>query len=68
MKKFLYFIPFMGIFLSISQKLAQSCPTCVGRVYEESPPFFTDECYECALNTTDFTQTDTNTNSLSKKE
>ena len=70
MKKFLYLIPFMGIFLSVSQKLAQSCPTCVGKVYEESSPFFTDECYECGLNasnlSTDFTQTDTN--SLSKKE
>lgn len=24
----------------------QSCPDCVGKVTEQSPPFFTDECYQ----------------------
>jgi len=59
-KEFLYLLPFLCIFLCISQKTAESCPTCVGKIDEQSEPFFTNECYECDFGHTDFSATNTN--------
>lgn len=32
--------------LCASATSSVACPTCVGRIAHDSPPFFSDECYE----------------------
>jgi hypothetical protein len=40
------------ILLTITAHTLQACPTCTGRVSQESPPFFSDELYEDTSNNT----------------
>lgn len=39
--------------------LINACPLCVGTVEQNSPPFFSDECYTCNITSYDFKSTGT---------
>lgn len=36
----------IGLLALMINSMLVSCPTCVGRIQEESPPFFSDEFYK----------------------
>ncbi len=46
------------LFISLISSLAsfhiESCPTCLGRVEKDSPPFFTDEFYKPTAESMDY--------------
>jgi hypothetical protein len=64
MKRIIIFFLCVALDVEISFYAVQSCPTCVGKISEESPPFFTDECYQASFDNNldlDFKQTGTGT-------
>ncbi len=52
MKKLILMMAIISI-CSVFQ-MAQSCPTCVGRIQQESPPFFSDEFYQTNAESMDY--------------
>ncbi len=51
MKKAALFISLISSLVSFQ---IESCPTCLGRIEKESPPFFTDEFYKPTAESMDY--------------
>ncbi len=51
MKKAALFISLISILVSFQ---IESCPTCLGRIEKDSPPFFTDEFYKPTAESMDY--------------
>jgi len=51
MKKAVFFISLISSIISFQ---IESCPTCLGRVEKDSPPFFTDEFYKPTAESMDY--------------
>jgi hypothetical protein len=44
----------IALMASIISFQAESCPTCLGRIEKDSPPFFTDEFYKPTAESMDY--------------
>jgi hypothetical protein len=51
MKKATLFISLISILVSFQ---IESCPSCLGRIEKDSPPFFTDEFYKPTAESMDY--------------
>ena len=51
---------YISLLALLISTIASSCPTCVGRIEADSPPFFSDDFYKPdSQNIDDFAQTET---------
>ena len=44
----------IALIASLASFQSESCPTCLGRIEKESPPFFTDEFYKPTAESMDY--------------